>query len=188
MISIRYKSFSEEQKKIVYRKTDGICIICGKKVSNDPKKWSIEHYIPRAVYKWVPNQKLKNTLESESNLFIVHKKCNAKKDAELPTINAIRNLPVNDILKADIIKLYKDIHDSLLTYRTIKQRVLARQKNQCFFCKKIISLFDATLRRQNNNKSRTANNAMCLCSFCSMRAGNPRYKAIMVKKIIDSQS
>lgn len=183
MVSIYKKQLSDNQKHIVYQKTNGICIVCGKKVSDDMQKWSVEHYIPRAIYKWIPTQSLRDILESESNWFIVHKNCNIKKDADLPTIKSIQNLPVDNRLKVEMVQLYRSVENELSQYRAIKQSVLAGQNYKCLFCNRHISLLQATLRRKDNRRARLADNAMCLCFTCSVRAGNPSYKRKMVKKV-----
>lgn len=182
MVSIYQKKLTPERKLLVYQKTNGICIICQKQVSKNHKTWSVEHYIPRAVYKWVPKKEVRDIVESLDNLFIVHKQCNHNKDAELPTKKSILDLPINQALKKDVLAMYQNIGPEITLYRRIKQRVLSSQQYQCFFCQRKIHLPNCTLRRKDNQQGRVVDNAMCLCFRCSVRAGREAYKRKMVDK------
>lgn len=181
MISMRKRKLSIDKKVLVYQKTNGICIIC-KKAVNDKEKWNMEHYIPRAIYKWIPSPTLKQSIESLDNLFIVHQKCNHHKNADLPTITAIQHLSISDTLKTALIQLYQSIEKEISAYNNIKQNILLSQRSRCFFCHRKIHLSNSTLRRKDNQKQRVADNAMCLCFSCSVKAGRPSYKSKMVKE------
>ncbi|MDK4679764.1 HNH endonuclease [Kingella negevensis] len=174
-------SISEIKKQKAYDKTQGVCIICGRQVGVS-EKWSVEHYIPRAIYKWIDNQELKNKLESIDNLFIVHAYCNFQKDSSLPTSKLIDELPINEALRANIHQLYKSVERHVLEYKAMKQSVWDYQQHKCVFCHKEITLRNSILRRKNNKLTRCRENAMCLCFKCSVRAGNQHYKHRMVKK------
>ena len=77
-----------------YEKTQGICIICRKMIEKQPAHWSLEQILPSAIYKWQPDPELEAQLESQANMFVVHKHCNLAKDSHLPNVAQIRNLPV----------------------------------------------------------------------------------------------
>ena len=188
MISMYKKAASYNKKNIAYQKTNGICIICSRQVSSDMEKWSVEHYIPRAIYKWVPSQQLRDVLESVENLFIVHQKCNERKDADLPTIKSIHHLPISSELKLELLQLYKSVESEISEYRAIKQSVLSSQNALCYFCNHKICMLNSTLRRLDNKKQRIATNAMCLCLSCSIRAGNPSYKRKIVKQKLSNSN
>ena len=186
MTSIYKKNVSDAKKYLIYKKTHGICIICSKKIVCDCNQWSLDHYIPRAIYKWIPDQDLRNKLESLDNLFIVHRKCNINKDANLPTLKDIHNLPIDNDLKSNMVNFYQSVEDRLIQYQALKQGVLTTQKFRCLFCKRTISVFNSTLRRIDNKKLRVMDNAICLCFFCSVRAGNSKYKQKMVAKQLNA--
>lgn len=181
-------ALSINKKLLIYQKTDGICIICNRPISLNPAQWSVEHYIPRAIYKWLPNQELEAKLESPTNLFIVHHDCNFKKDCALPNIKKINNLKINESVKTELRHLYKSVADSLAQYTAIKQSTWDSQQRKCYFCHRNITLNFATLRRINNNLPRSRNNAMCLCFYCSVKAGNPHYKKRMVQNKKNQQN
>lgn len=173
---------SATQKRDAYAKVNGICFICGQKLSNNEREWSVDHFIPRAVYKWVPNQELQSLIESENNIFVVHPKCNYSKDSELPTNKKINSMHAQEVVKNGIKELYKVSAPSIAEYNAIKQRAWDIQGQKCAFCGKKIPLNAATLRRRDNNKHRGRDNAMCLCDKCNVLAGNAHYKKKMVAK------
>lgn len=172
---------SQNKKQLIYEKTNGICIICNQSIDNDPAQWSVEHYIPRAIYKWVPNGELEAQLESPANLFIVHHHCNFKKDCALPNIKKINALQLNDTTKTELRNLYRSVADSIAQYTAIKQSTWDTQHRKCHFCHRPIRLNWTTLRRIDNHLPRIRSNAMCLCFYCSVKAGNPHYKKRMVQ-------
>lgn len=174
-------ALSTNKKLLIYQKTNGMCIICNQLIHNDPTQWSVEHYIPRAIYKWLPNQELEAKLESPANLFIVHHDCNFKKDCALPNIKKINELQLNQHVKNELLELYKSVADSVAQYTAIKQSTWDAQHRKCYFCHRYTKLNFATLRRINNSLPRVRSNAMCLCFYCSVKAGNPHYKKRMVQ-------
>ena len=86
-----------------YEKTQGICIICCKMIEKRPAHWSLEHFLPRAIYKWLPDPELEARLESPANLFVVHKQCNLVKDSHLPNV-AVGRILVSDTLHKGRLK------------------------------------------------------------------------------------
>lgn len=173
---------SFKKKSFIYQKTNGICIICNHHITHDPVQWSLEHYIPRAIYKWLPNQELESKIESFANLFIVHHDCNFKKDCALPNLRKINELKLNDNIKNELLNLYASVSDSVAQYTAIKQSTWDSQHRKCYFCHRNTEFNFATLRRINNTLPRIRSNAMCLCFPCSVKAGNPNYKKRMVQK------
>lgn len=172
----------QAKKRKAYNKTHGICFICGYQVSENPAHWTLEHYIPRAIYKWVSIPNLKSQLESLDNLFITHDKCNLNKDSEVPTMQQIQALSIDEDIKTQLLNLYINIKPALEAYQTIKNNVLQQQNHHCFFCSKTVSYNRAVLRRKDNRQGRTENNAMCLCLECSIKTSNEKYKHDMVRK------
>lgn len=173
---------SRYRKKRAYDKTRGVCIICGKPIADDPEQWSLEHYIPRAVYKWVRSSELESRLESVVNLFVVHIHCNFKKDSQMPSHKTIANIHANDAIKTELHQLYDQVASNIAQYHAMKQSVWDKQGRLCVFCQRPLPLKKAILRRKNNLLDRTKDNAMCLCFRCSTRAGSEKYKHKMVKK------
>lgn len=171
-----YASFSQKTDKIrIYQKTLGICIICGKPVPNEMRAWSLEHYIPRAIYKWVPNAYVQSQIESETNLFIVHERCNFQKDSTLPTLHTIDHLHASPAIKDELYDLYDDIKYAIYRYKAIKQAVWVSQDKCCAFCKKSLSFGKSILRRRDFDLPRTQNNAICLCFSCSLALNSPKH-------------
>lgn len=170
------------KQREAYAKAGGICIICGKKLSADESKWSVDHFIPRAIYKWVPKGGMKELIESGQNIFVVHPQCNFSKDSTLPTNQNINSMHMNSAVKEEIKELYHAAENNVNEYRAIKQSTLDMQDRKCAICGKKLGLNDATLRRIDNHKGRRRENAMCLCDNCNRLAGNPHYKRKAVKK------
>lgn len=160
-------------------KTKGICIICGKYLTTLADS-SIEHFIPRAIYKWIDEPHLVKLLENKSNLFLVHIQCNFRKDATLPTLAKIQALPACESIQAELCRLYEAVEPAIIRYQAIKRHILHDQKHQCAVCRKQINMLSATLRRKNNEEARSQNNAVCLCFSCSTRLGNKQLKSIML--------
>ena len=173
---------SIKKKRDAYNRVNGVCFICGKKLSNNEIEWSVDHFIPRAVCKWVPNAKLQSLIKSGENIFIVHPECNYSKDSSLPTNKRIETMHAQNAVKAEVKELYRVSEPSLVKYKAIKQSTWDSQDRKCALCGKRIPLDAATLRRKNNKKPRCRDNAMCLCKNCNVKAGNPHYKRVMVKK------
>ena len=171
------KTISISRQRQAYAKTNGICVICGKPIKNDPSDWSVDHFVPQAVSKWSKNPKLQGKIGGEDNLFVVHPSCNYKKDSALPTNQSIRALHADKDIKDELKELYKSVETDVAQYRSMKQRVLALQNYRCKTCGKKITLNSCTLRRINNDKSRIAENAMCMCSACNIKAGSETEKA-----------
>lgn len=180
---MKRQTVSITKQREAYARTNGICVICGKKISPNEKEWSVDHYIPRAVYKWVPGKMSKDLIESQDNLFIVHQKCNFSKDSALPTNQAIKSMHATKEIKDKTLELQHKIQDGVDSYRAIKQSTISAQGNKCAVCGKKLTFNDATLRRISNNKGRNRDNAMCVCERCNIKAGTSEQKRKMVKKI-----
>ncbi len=166
-----------------YERTNGICVICGKKLSPDENTWSPDHFIPRAVYKWIPNQETKKAIESEENIFIVHPKCNLRKNSTLPSNRVISYMHASQSVKNSVKSICKQTEDSVSEYRKLKQNTLNNQNGRCASCGKKLCLDTSTLRRINNRKDRVESNAMCLCDKCNVLAGTSAGKKRITSKI-----
>lgn len=171
---------SKTIQREAYARTHGICVICGKPISKNESEWSVEHFVPRAVYKWVHDSETKSIIEGNDNIFIVHASCNYSKDSALPTNQLIKSMHADKKTKDDMRSLYRNVEGSVDEYRAIKQSVLAKQNSRCAGCGKIISFTNSTLRRKNNNIGRSKENAMCLCESCNVRASSFETKKRMI--------
>ena len=168
-----------------YNRTNGICFICGKPLPKNEKEWSVDHFIPQAIYKWTKDKEAKELIRSNENLFIVHAKCNYSKDSALPTKKAISQINADNKVKKTLNELHSKVQESVDEYRSIKQKTFALQDNKCAICGKALTLNNSTLRRINNNKNRSAKNAMCLCMNCNTQAGSSSQKNKMTVKAQD---
>ncbi|QMT31619.1 hypothetical protein [Alysiella filiformis] len=169
------------KRKAAHQNSNGICILCNKPILSH-EKWSVEHFIPRAIYKWIPKPEIEWQVESDANLFAVHMDCNLNKNAEIPTVRTINALRVAPSVKEKLLLVYWAIYDDIEAYRSMKQSVWAKQNGACAFCEKAIRLTKATLRRIDNRFERSRENAMCLCFHCSLRAARPAHKQKMVNR------
>ena len=174
------------KQREAYARTKGICVICGMPISKDERKWSIDHFIPRAVYKWVRDDQAKELIESGDNIFIVHTHCNYDKDSTLPSNQVIKDMHADKAVKNTMRDLYKEAEESVVSYRAMKQSTLDAQDKKCAICGKTLTLNEATMRRVNNKKSRSRENAMCLCEKCNVKAGSSGNKKRMVKKMVNN--
>lgn len=172
-------------KTDIYYKTHGICVICGKPMTHQPEHWSLEHFIPRAIYKWVPNPILTKKIESFANLFIVHPRCNFIKDSALPTTHSIYTMHASLSVMREVDRIYSEVKPFINQYKALKQEVWKNQHKKCFFCQKKLSFSQAILRRKHDNEPRSRQNAMCLCTRCSRDLGTPKQlikEVIVIKK------
>ena len=179
-----YSHVSITKQREAYARTNGICVICGKALSEDESKWSVDHFIPRAVYKWVDVKNIRNIIESPDNIFVVHPYCNFDKNSTLPTNQVIKEMHADKTVKTRMQKVYKEAEKGVLSYRSMKQSTLDSQDKKCASCGKRISLSEATMRRIDNKKGRNRENAMCLCDKCNLKACKPNGK----KKIMNVMS
>ncbi len=170
------------QQRDAYARTNGICVICGQRLTKDESKWSVDHFIPRAIYKWVGNKEIKDLIEGSRNIFVVHEQCNFGKDSTLPTNQVIKSMYASDSIKVEMRELYKEVEDSVINYRAMKQSTLDGQSKRCAGCGKALALSDATMRRINNHEKRSRENAMCLCENCNIRASYKGQKSKILKK------
>lgn len=168
------------KQRAAFARTKGICIICGRPLSNDEGKWSPDHFIPRAIYKWVPSKRTQSLIESAGNIFVVHQWCNFDKDSALPTKQSISRMHASKDILDDMRELYKATEDSIVAYRAIKQSTLDSQGRRCKICGRRLTLNGATLRRIDNRKERTRENAMCLCRNCNRKAASTSQKERML--------
>lgn len=186
------QALSKEDK--IYCKTQGICILCGKKVHKPRsninghtqmkgrRSFTIEHYFPQAIYKWVERPNLKSQIKHLDNLFIVHQQCNVNKDSHIPTKHHIHRLYAHQDIKHQLEQLYERLLDDINAYNALKKSVWSKQNKQCFFCDKSITFVQATLRRLDNNLKRIKENAICICSKCNIRAGSRQGRIRLLKQ------
>ena len=175
-------NISKTTQKKAFDRTGGICIVCGRPLSRNQAKWSVDHFIPRAVYKWVPGRKIQKTIESADNLYIVHPHCNFRKGSALPTNQLISSLHAEEDVKENMRALYKKVEDKVIQYRAIKQSTLDSQHKKCGNCGRRLSLGDAVLRRIDDEQDRVRENAICLCERCNTRICSKKRKQKLAEK------
>ena len=164
------RSVPVEIQRASYERTKGICVICGKPLSRYESKWTVDHFIPRAVYKWVPDKKIKRITMNRDNLLIVHGRCNLNKGSVLPTNRMIDEMYAEEDVKESLRRLYKKAEENIIRYRAIKQSTLDSQDKRCAACGRRISLNHSVMRRVDDSQPRSRENAMCMCEKCNIRA------------------
>lgn len=143
---------SQGTKNRILKKNNGLCIYCGCRAT------VIDHVLPMALHKWV-NAPIE-MLNSDDNLVPACVECNTGKSDDID---------INEILKMGTV--YRDLHNKLYPYIseyiTLKQELLRRHKFKCYRCSGKLGLHSATIRRVNNTKPRTIDNACLLCTNCN---------------------
>lgn len=153
------------------------CAICGKVIIDNPSK---DHYIPKAVYKWSQLNKnshqyyvLRHTIDSSLNIVDTHTTCNFNK---LEHFIKVRELKVTDDKRTQL-RLVKNMCQSYIDrYRALKNRVLKKQGYKCYSCKAEIDEDNSSIRRINDRKKRTENNACLVCRDCNRQWFYIRHK------------
>ena len=175
------RSVPIEMQRASYERTHGICVICGRPISRNESKWTVDHFIPRAVYKWVPDNKIKRITMSFHNLLIIHPHCNYNKGSVLPTNQMIDDLHAEEDVKQSLRTLYKKAESNIIRYRAIKQSTLDSQGRRCAVCGRRLPLNRAVMRRIDDTKVRERENAMCICEKCNLRACAAKRKGKMIR-------
>ena len=158
------------------------CILCGELIGNDTQHWSVEHFIPRALAKWCPSDKVDAVVYSDDNIFIVHKDCNEKKDSLSPTVNTVENFYADEEILSSLRRMCCSIADEISKYNYMKYRVCKDQNHRCYICGRYISVKGSTMRRIDNEFERDITNAMCVCSDCNIRARGGSQKHRLVRR------
>lgn len=168
----------DELKPLIKQTT--VCPLCGEtfiKITAENRRyyWSLDHIIPKAVFKWslnkFPNDKdaMAQLLDTMDNYAIVHTRCNVSKGNTLHVLNHLEDLHCSestlDTYRANIEKASKYIS----YYRHLFTRVLNRQRSKCYLCGNPIQGMAPVMRRIDSNKKRTMKNAMLVCSSCNCR-------------------
>lgn len=166
-----------------YAYTDGKCVICGKLLPPDPDEWSVDHFVPQAIRKWIPGRRIRDLVDRQDNLFVVHPKCNFSKGSDLPTNAMISGMHASAKVKRGMRRLRQAAQKDIDAYRRLKRDVLRKQGYRCPGCGRHIDLSTATMRRIDDTSARTKRNAMCLCERCNRYATNADRKRLLAKKL-----
>lgn len=160
--------------KELTKKSGGKCGICGLYVDvrgHRHKEWNIDHVIPKAVLKWgvCSNNKLayyRNLLSDTSNQIISHPGCNCIKGCNPPTSRDIDNLHISDFAKCELKYTLKELSPLIESYNARILALLMRQNSKCSQCGCELDE-NMAIRRIDNTRPRTTDNAMLLCAECN---------------------
>ena len=172
------KPFSTAYLRQLLQEQNGVCIYCGKPISIDEQRgviWTVEHIIPRAVYKWLERclsvedcNLLYSLIDNKNNIAISHYSCNLQQGSSVPTEEDIDKLICSTTLKERYKNQIRLSLKFIELYDSVLDVVWSRQKCKCGKCGKILPKHYATIRRRNYGKNRTINNAIAVCYSCNM--------------------
>ena len=173
----KVKIYTGKALKDILNRQNGFCLYCGKKVNIYSKyTFNREHIIPRAIYKWLEYTKLDKEIDleklwklstSKESVAVVHPKCNTKRGSVIHTDESIDKMCVDTELKEYYRHLTKECKLYIDAYKEIIKTVAISQNNRCINCGVHLDIDTSTLRRINNKKYRTIDNAVVLCEKCS---------------------
>lgn len=192
------KAHSKNALRKVLERQDGVCIYCGKHIDMGEQRgvsWSLEHVVPRAVYKWVERVMSKDEvnkcfelIDSKDNLAITCCSCNVRRGSLLPSVDSvISNKYMSDDLKSMYINTIAGLQKYMDIYKAVIDISYKRQNCKCARCGSFLPLSQATLRRRNKNKLRTVKNGMLVCPYCNDvlskgKYGSIRYNGALINK------
>ena len=164
-----YRAVTELTKKSGDR-----CGICGMHVNARGyrhKEWNIDHVIPKAVLKWgiCPDGKFeyyRSLLSDPSNQIISHPGCNCIKGCNPPTPQDIDNLHISDFAKCELKSTLKELSPLIESYNARVLALLMKQDSKCSQCGCELDE-NMAIRRIDNTRPRTTDNAMLLCAVCN---------------------
>lgn len=157
-----------------------VCPLCGESFTEITAKnrryyWSLDHIIPKAVFKWSLNKfpmdedVMFQLLDTMDNYAIVHTRCNMRKGNTLYVLNHLEELHCSestlDMYRANIELASKYIN----YYRHLFTRIMNRQHNKCYCCGNRIQNKAPVIRRIDCNGKRIMKNAMLVCSSCNCK-------------------
>lgn len=176
MSDAKRKKIKFSKKEEVNKNNNSCCYLCGEKINiykDDPTNWNIDHLLPIALLKWLPESKelgkLEEDIHSDKNLAIVHKRCNVIRDMKIITPDEFdKNKHSSNILKDNYREIYEKNKSLIKAFINLVKDVLQKQGNVCYGCGKPLSLKKATIRRIDDSLPRTIDNACCVCSNCNV--------------------
>lgn len=182
----KVKALSDSTLHKLHNRQDCMCIYCGEYIDiREPRgiAWSVEHIVPRTVYKWIertaPKSVVENCfrdIESLSNLAITHHHCNYACGCSLPTAESIKNNNyIPEPLKTEYLNSLQRLKPYVDKYLVILDYLLKKQKSKCGRCGCLLRIDQAVLRRRNVNKIRNIRNAIVLCPECSSQRISSKY-------------
>lgn len=146
-----------------------ICAICGKPITSG---CTVDHVIPQAIYKWNENYlshaefaALRKRITSGRNTVKTHRYCNERKEE---SIIRIAGLHVSRRKRAKLRETYNAVEPYIEAFLENKQKLSEQQQGRCYVCR--IPLKDGgVLRRIDDTRERTWDNACLICHRCNCR-------------------
>lgn len=146
-----------------------VCAICGKPITGG---CTIDHVIPQAIYKWNESYlghaefaALRRRITSVRNTVKTHRYCNERKEE---SIIRISSLHVSRRKRAKLREAYAAVEPYIEKFLEDKRRLAERQQGRCFICR-IPLRNGGVLRRIDDTKPRTWDNACLICHRCNCR-------------------
>lgn len=166
------KTFRPSKVKKLAKGQDNVCIYCGEKLTTGNS--SIEHIVPQAVFKrtetiFHEKSRMSKLCHSDGNLAVVHRECNARRNSKLLADKAINNLCLPENKKSAYKKYVERCSKYIEAYSSLVNRIVKKQGGKCGICGSGIAVNTATIRRIDNKKPRTEDNAVAICPKCNYR-------------------
>lgn len=172
----------------LYARQYGKCVYCGKLVDVAEQRgvaWSIEHIVPRAVFKWLERillprevDELFKLIEDNNNIAITHYECNFTRGCSLPTVDGIKNMSIPNDLEIIYLNTLNKTQDYINIYRSIVNSTLEKQEYKCGRCGKLLYEDDTVLRRRRKDRIRNPKNAIAYCNCCNEYVSKGKYGSI----------
>lgn len=155
---------------------NGVCALCGDSIDFDNEEYTVDHIIPKFCLKWSVSIReedkgtLKGLLSSKHNQVVVHKRCNYRKGCASIDVS---ELHITEEMKNNIKSLLEKLEPCVKESNNIMEKVSLRQKKRCALCNKLIEIKGefsegVALRRIDEDKPRTLDNAVCICKKCNI--------------------
>lgn len=157
-----------------------ICPLCGHELLPNANV-NRDHLIPKAVFLWSKDllnkqkyQALKRYVNSHINIYLVHERCNYRKQSALLNLTEVKKMHFSEENMTKIIKMYTSLNSQLNCYRQKAIFLTKKQKSRCFKCRRkygrksrrqLANQF--VIRRIDPKKARSWENACLVCHKCN---------------------
>ena len=145
-----------------------VCALCGKPITFG---CTIDHVVPQAIYKWHESYldraefvALRRRITSPRNTVKTHRRCNERKEE---SIIGVDGLHVSRAKRAKLRATYSAVEPYVESFLASKEKLREAQQGRCFICRAPIR--SGVLRRIDDTKDRTWDNACLICHRCNCK-------------------